>query len=63
MKVAVDYGLSESNGICMGLVPELFDLLDTDELVVLQPVIIVERESDVLDAVRRCPRQAITLAE
>ena len=34
-KIAVDYGLCESNGICMGIIPEVFNLDDDDELHVL----------------------------
>ena len=35
-KVEVDFGLCESNGICMGIIPEVFDLDDEDYLHVLQ---------------------------
>ena len=30
MKVDVDWGLCESNGVCMGIIPEVFDLDDDD---------------------------------
>jgi ferredoxin len=35
-KVEVDFGLCESNGVCMGIIPEVFDLDDQDYLHVLQ---------------------------
>ena len=35
-KVVVDFGLCESNGVCMGIIPEVFDLDDEDYLHILQ---------------------------
>ena len=37
MKIEVDWGLCESNGVCMGVLPEVFQLGDDDMLTVLQP--------------------------
>jgi ferredoxin len=34
-KVEVDFGLCESNGVCMGIIPEVFDLDDQDYLHIL----------------------------
>ena len=34
-KIEVDFGLCESNGVCMGIIPEVFDLDDQDYLHVL----------------------------
>lgn len=61
MRVEVDFGLCESNGVCMGIIPEVFHLGDDDMLTVLQPEITPENESRVRDAVRQCPRQAISI--
>jgi ferredoxin len=61
MKVEVDFGLCESNGICMGLVPEVFDLQDDDVLIMLKSEVGCEEEDAVREAVRQCPRQAISL--
>ena len=36
MKVEVDWGLCESNGVCMGIIPEVFQLDDKDMLHILQ---------------------------
>ncbi len=63
MKVAVDFGLCESNGVCMGVAPEVFHLGDDDMLTVLQPDVGPEHEKGVRDAVRQCPRQAISITE
>ena len=35
-KIEVDWGLCESNGVCMGIIPEVFRLEDDDTLTVLQ---------------------------
>ena len=63
MKIDVDWGLCESNGVCMGIIPEVFQLGDDDMLTVLQPEVTPENEAQVRDAVRQCPRQAISFIE
>ena len=62
-KIDVDWGLCESNGVCMGIIPEVFQLEDDDTLTVLQEEVTPENEAQVRDAVRQCPRQAISIVE
>lgn len=62
-KIEVDWGLCESNGVCMGINPEIFLLDDDDMLSVLQEEVTPENEADVREAVRQCPRQAISIVE
>ncbi|MBV8863083.1 MAG: ferredoxin [Mycobacterium sp.] len=62
-KIEVDWGLCESNGVCMGIIPEVFRLEDDDTLTVLQEEVTPENEAQVRDAVRQCPRQAISIVE
>lgn len=62
-KIEVDWGLCESNGVCMGINPEIFLLGDDDMLTVLQEEVTPENEHDVREAVRQCPRQAISIVE
>lgn len=62
-KVEVDFGLCESNGVCMGIIPEVFRLEDDDTLTVLQEDVTPDNEEQVRDAVRQCPRQAISIVE
>jgi len=62
-KVVVDFDLCESNAICMGIVPEVFEVRDDDFLYVLD-----ENPPDALrpkveQAVRQCPKQAISIEE
>lgn len=63
MKLEVDFGLCEGNGVCMGITPEVFHLGDDDILTVLQPEVTPENEDWVNEAVRQCPRQAISITE
>jgi ferredoxin len=62
-KIEVDWGLCESNGVCMGIIPEVFQLEDDDTLTVLQDEVTPENEEQVREAVRQCPRQAISITE
>jgi ferredoxin len=62
-KVVVDFGLCESNGVCMGIIPEVFDLDDQDYLHILQDEVTPENEQLIHEAVRQCPRQAISIAD
>ena len=63
MKVVVDFGLCEANGICVGIIPEVFDLDEQDYLHVLDDEVTPENEAQIRDAVRQCPRQALSIAE
>ena len=63
MKVEVDWDLCESNGVCMGIIPEVFELGDDDMLTILQPEVTAENEKQIRDAIRQCPRQAIFITE
>jgi ferredoxin len=47
----------------MGIIPEVFRLEDDDTLTVLQEDVTAENEEQVRDAVRQCPRQAISIVE
>ena len=60
-KIEVDFGLCESNGVCMGIIPEVFDLDDQDYLHVLQDEVTPANEERVREAARQCPRQAIAI--
>jgi ferredoxin len=49
--------------VCMGIIPEVFQLGDDDMLTVLQEDVTPENEDQVREAVRQCPRQAISIVE
>ncbi len=61
--VVVDFDLCESNAICMQVAPEVFEVRDDDFLYILQEEPPEELRPRVEEAVRRCPKQAISIAE
>jgi len=61
MRVVVDFDLCESNAVCMGIAPEVFEVRDDDYLYVLQEEPPEELHERVSEAAARCPKQAITL--
>lgn len=63
MKVVVDFDLCESNAVCMGIAPEVFEVRDDDFLYVLQEEPAAELHDRVREAADRCPKQAISLVE
>ena len=63
MRVVVDMNLCEANGLCMGIAPEIFELDDDDELTVLQEHPDESQRTLVEEAVRQCPKQAISIEE
>ena len=63
MRVIVDKDLCESNGVCEGLAPSVFRINDDDELDILQDHPDESLRAKVQDAVRSCPKQALSLEE
>ncbi len=61
MRVVVDYDLCESNAVCMGIAPEVFEVRDDDYLYVLQEHPDESLRAKVEEAAMRCPKQAITV--
>jgi ferredoxin len=62
-QVVVDFDLCESNALCMAAAPEVFEVRDDDFLYVLQERPPEELRAQVEEAVRRCPKAAISIAE
>lgn len=63
MRVVVDYDLCESNALCMGILPQVFEVRDDDFLYVLDEHPPEELRAKVMEAVRTCPKHAISLQE
>lgn len=61
MKVVVNFDLCESNAVCMGIAPEVFEVRDDDFLYVLQDEPDESLREKVEQAVTRCPKQAISI--
>ena len=62
-RVVVDFDLCESNAICMDIEPTIFEVRDDDFLYVLDETPVDSKRKKVEEAVRRCPKQAISIAE
>jgi ferredoxin len=63
MRIVVDRDLCESNGLCVAVCPDVFELDDHDRLVIL-----IERPGEALrqaleHAVAACPRHALAIDE
>jgi ferredoxin len=63
MRVRVDRDLCEANAVCAGLVPEVFEVDDEDNLVILVPEVPAALDAQVRHAVRSCPKTALSLDE
>ncbi|MGH9031956.1 MAG: ferredoxin [Acidimicrobiia bacterium] len=63
MKIVVDFDLCESNAVCMGIAPEVFEVRDDDFLYVLNEHPDESMRPKMEEAVRRCPKQAISIEE
>ncbi len=63
MRIVVDFDLCESNAVCMEVCPDLFKVDDQDMLHILDEKPGDEHRAKVEEAVRLCPRQAISIVE
>ena len=63
MKLSVDYDLCESNALCVGMAPQIFDLDDDDNLEIATFDIGDADAPSVRRAVASCPRAALSLDE
>jgi ferredoxin len=63
MKIVIDYDLCEANAVCMDVCPECFRVEEDDTLTVLVESPPENLRAKVEEAVRLCPRQAISLAQ
>ena len=63
MKVKVDFDLCTSNAVCMGIVPEVFEVRDDGFLYVLNENPGPELFDKVREAVVSCPNGAISIEQ
>ena len=63
MKIVVDFDLCEANAVCMEIAPEIFQVDDNDELHILIESPGEEYRKKLEEAVRLCPRQALSIEE
>ena len=63
MRVVVNRNLCESFGVCTGVAPEVYELGDDDVLVILDEHPSDDLRPKVEEAVRLCPKQALSIEE
>ena len=63
MKVVVDFDACASNAVCMGIVPEVFEVRDDGYLYVLDEHPPESLRGRLQEAVNSCPTGAISIAE
>ncbi len=61
--MTVDRDLCEANGVCAGLVPQVFRLDDDDELHIAEGEVPAKLAGQVRLAVQSCPKTALRLSE
>ena len=61
MRVVVNFDLCESNALCVDACPEVFEMGDDDRLDVIDEYPPEKLRPKVEQAVRSCPKQAITI--
>ncbi len=61
MRVVVDFDKCQSNAVCMGVAPEIFEVRDDGYLYILQEEPPEELRPKVEEAVRVCPTGAISI--
>ncbi len=63
MRVVVDFDRCESNAVCMGIAPEVFEVREDDFLYILQEEPPEAMRPKIEEAVRLCPKQAISIED
>ena len=63
MRVVADFSKCESNAVCMGIVPEVFEVRDDDRLYVIEVEPAASLTNRVREAVRLCPKQALSVVD
>ena len=63
MKVVVDFDKCESNAVCMGIAPEVFEVRDDNFLYVLQEEPPESDRPKLQECVHQCPTGAISLVD
>jgi len=63
MRVVVDFDQCESNALCMGILPEVFEVRDDGFLYVLNEHPDESVRARLVEAVNSCPTGAISIEE
>ena len=63
MKVKADFDLCESNAVCVGIAPDVFEVDDDDYLQILQEDVTDENRARIEQAVASCPKAALSIGD
>jgi len=63
MKIVVDYDECEANAVCVGILPEVFEVDDDDNLHLHEEYPADDKLDKVREAVDSCPKRALALKE
>ena len=63
MKVVVDFDLCQSNAVCQGIAPEVFEVREDGYLYILKETPDESYRDKLNEAVRSCPTQAISIQD
>jgi len=63
MKVKVDHELCSGDGICVDIAPDIFEMNEEDQAIVLVDTVPPEQEDAVREAAESCPEECIYIEE
>ena len=63
MKVVVDYDKCDSNAVCVGILPQVFEVRDDNYLYILDESPPEDLRATLEEAVRSCPTGAISIED
>ena len=63
MRVVVDYDKCDSNAVCVGILPQIFEVRDDNYLYILDESPPEELRARLEEAVRSCPTGAISIED
>jgi ferredoxin len=63
MKVVVNFDTCQSNAVCVGIAPEVFEVRDDNFLYILDEHPDESMRPQLEEAVRACPTQSISIEE
>lgn len=63
MKIVVDFDRCESNAVCMGVAPDIFEVKEDNFLYILDETPPESERAQVEAAVEGCPKAAISIQE
>lgn len=63
MHIKCDFDLCESNAVCVGMAPDVFELDDNDYLVILTDDVAETRREEMRQVVASCPRSALSIVD